>query len=87
MKTKRMMVMGLAALCAIALAGEASAANGKGSANAKGSKKGTATATKAQKRDGSFMTSGTTANGATVRPSNGKGLQDGSHLATAPAAQ
>ncbi|MDD2272066.1 MAG: hypothetical protein PHP95_09860 [Desulfuromonadaceae bacterium] len=34
-----------------------------------------------QRRDGTFLTTGTTANGSTVRPSNGKGLQDGSGLA------
>ena len=30
-----------------------------------------------QRRDGTFLTTGTTANGSTVRPSNGKGLMDG----------
>lgn len=30
-----------------------------------------------QRRDGTFLTTGTTANGSTVRPGNGKGLMDG----------
>jgi hypothetical protein len=30
-----------------------------------------------QRRDGTFLNSGVTANGSTVRPSNGKGLMDG----------
>ncbi len=33
-----------------------------------------------QRRDGTFLTTGTTANGSTTRPTNGKGLQDGSGL-------
>ena len=37
-----------------------------------------------QRRDGTFLTTGVTANGSTVRPGYGKGLQDGSRLA-APA--
>jgi len=41
-----------------------------------------------QRRDGTFLTTGVTANGSTTRPLNGKGLQDGSRLTatTAPAA-
>jgi hypothetical protein len=35
-----------------------------------------------QRRDGTFLTTGTTANGSTTRPENGNGLQDGSHLNT-----
>ena len=36
-----------------------------------------------QRRDGTFLATGTTANGSTTRPGNGKGLQDGSRLNTA----
>jgi len=36
-----------------------------------------------QRRDGTFLTTGVTANGSTTRPGNGNGLQDGSHLTTA----
>ncbi len=107
--------MGLAALCAVALAGEASARGGNGGGSGSGGGSGmkvrtqtktqtqtqseariktqakahdavTGTSTKpadSQRRDGTFLTTGTTANGSTVRPGNGKGLQDGSGL-TAP---
>jgi len=38
-----------------------------------------------QRRDGTFLTTGTTANGSDARPGNGQGLQDGSRLtATTP---
>jgi hypothetical protein len=105
MKTKQMMVLGLAALSAMALAGEASARGGKGGGNGSGGGSGMKVQTQStirtqmhsavgpvatrpadsQRRDGTFLTTGTTANGSTVRPGNGKGLQDGSGL-TAPAA-
>lgn len=35
-----------------------------------------------QRRDGTFLVTGTTANGSTTRPGNGKGLMDGSRLST-----
>jgi Sec-independent protein translocase protein TatA len=35
-----------------------------------------------QRRDGTFLTTGTTANGSTTRPDQGQGVQDGSHLNT-----
>jgi hypothetical protein len=47
-----------------------------------------ATATRpvgSQRRDSTFLTTGTTANGSTTRPGNGNGLQDGSRLNTTPA--
>jgi hypothetical protein len=37
-----------------------------------------------QRRDGTFLTTGVTANGSTTRPGNGNGLQDGSRLNTTP---
>ncbi|MHB8058849.1 MAG: hypothetical protein ACYDHC_13260 [Desulfuromonadaceae bacterium] len=104
MKTNQMMVMGLAALCAVALAGEASARGGNGGGSGVGVGAGggsgmkvqtqthTRTQTRAstgmattrpadsQRHDGTFLTTGTTANGSTVRPGNGKGLQDGSGM-------
>jgi hypothetical protein len=40
-----------------------------------------------QRRDGTFLTTGTTANGSTTRPGNGQGLQDGSHLTTTTTAE
>lgn len=33
-----------------------------------------------QRRDGTFLTTGTTASGATTRPSNGRGVMDGTGL-------
>jgi hypothetical protein len=38
-----------------------------------------------QRRDGTFLSTGVTANGSTTRPGYGKGLQDGSGLNTTPA--
>ena len=38
-----------------------------------------------QRRDGTYLTTGTTANGSTVRPGNGNGLQDGTRLNTTAA--
>lgn len=35
-----------------------------------------------QRRDGTFLTTGVTANGSTTRPGKGNGLQDGSRLNT-----
>lgn len=35
-----------------------------------------------QRRDGTFLVTGTTANGSTTRPSNGKGVMDGSGITT-----
>ena len=33
-----------------------------------------------QRRDGSFLSTGTTANGSTTRPANGRGLMDGTGI-------
>ncbi len=33
-----------------------------------------------QRRDGSFLSTGTTANGSTTRPSNGRGVMDGTGI-------
>ena len=49
---------------------------GKGNAGAGGSTL-VARPDGSQRRDGTFLTTGTTANGSTVRPGNGKGLMDG----------
>ncbi|GEM_PF-1439945 len=37
-----------------------------------------------QRRNGTFQSTGVTANGSTVRPGNGNGLQDGSRLNSRP---
>ena len=38
-----------------------------------------------QRRDGTFLTTGTTANGSTIRNGNGTGLQNGACITPAPA--
>jgi hypothetical protein len=75
--------------------GEAMARGGNGGGNGSGGGQGIHTSTSSQstpnrpadsqRRDGTFLTTGTTANGSTTRPGNGNGLQDGSGL-TAPVA-
>jgi len=94
MKTGQMMVLGLAVLCAMTLAGEAMARGGNGGGGGGGNGSGggsgygvqtqstTTRPADSQRRDGTFLTTGTTASGATTRPSNGKGIQDGSGLTT-----
>ena len=37
-----------------------------------------------QRRDGTFLTTGTTANGSTTRPANGRGVMDGTGINAAP---
>jgi hypothetical protein len=72
--------------------GKGSGAGGRNASSATCPTGTTATARPAgsQRRDGTFLSTGTTANGATTRPGNGNGLQDGSRLTTtttaAPAA-
>ena len=115
MKTTRMMVLGLAAVCAMTLAGEAMARGGSGGGGGGnggvgggsgfGSDQGVQTQTRervrtqtqtqtrdqaqaqstarpadSQRQDGTFLKTGTTANGDTSRPAKGKGVQDGSGL-------
>ena len=60
-------------------------ARGKG--NGKQKMGGNTSATRpegSQRRDGTFLTTGTTANGSTTRPGKGNGLQDGSRLNVTP---
>lgn len=90
MKTRRIMVWGLAVMCAMTLTGEAMARGGNGGGARVQSqatrqittqtttRTTTARPVDSQRRDGTFLTTGTTANGSTTRPANGNGLQDGS---------
>jgi len=90
MKTKRMMTLAVAAICAMTtmtLATEVMARGGNGAGNRNGMHTQSQTKTAgmtsvrpagSQRRDGTFLSSGTTANGSTTRPANGKGSQDGS---------
>jgi hypothetical protein len=59
---------------------------GSGTCTQTGSSAATSRPAGSQRRDGTFLTTGTTANGATTRHGNGNGLQDGSHLTTTAAA-
>jgi hypothetical protein len=82
-------VMGLlVALCAgdLFAAGRGNGGNGgKGGGSRTGASAAQVTRpADSQRRDGTFLTSGVTANGSTTRPGNGKGLQDGSRLASTP---
>lgn len=88
MKTGQMMVLGLAVMCIMTLAGEAMARGGNGGGAGIGqggrvqspSSSTTIRPADSRRRDGTFLTTGTTASGATTRPSNGRGVQDGSGL-------
>ena len=61
------------------LAGQTRTVSGKGAAV---SSKGTSATRPAdsQRKDGTFLTTGTTANGSTTRPANGKGVMDGTGI-------
>jgi hypothetical protein len=92
MKTKQMLVMAVLVGSALAFGGESFARGGGAGA---GGGRGQGVQTKAQtmtqstiqvrpagsqRRDGSFLSSGTTANGSTTRPANGHGLMDGTGI-------
>lgn len=92
MNKNQMMALAVAAIFTLTLAGEAMArgGNGGGRGNRSGAQA-SATGTTAvrpadsQRRDGTFLNTGTTANGSTTRPANGNGLRDGSGRTTVPA--
>lgn len=73
MNTKRILALAVAAIFTMALAGEVMARGGNGAGNPS-----TVRPAGSQRRDGTFLSTGTTANGATTRPANGSGLRDGS---------
>jgi hypothetical protein len=80
---KNLMVLALAAIFAVTLAGEAMAGRGGGKSGG-GAGMGSASVNRpadSQRRDGSFATTGTTASGSATRPDRGNGLRDGSRLA------
>ena len=94
MKTRIITTVAVAGVLA-ALATSDVFAAGRGNGGSKGQSNGTCTSTQAatgtaatsrpvdsQRRDGTFLTTGTTANGSTTRQGKGNGLMDGSHLAT-----
>jgi hypothetical protein len=92
MKAKQMMVMAVMAAAVLAFGGE-SFARGGGAGAGGGRGQGVQTMTQtmtqstiqvrpegSQRRDGSFLSTGTTANGSTTRPANGHGLMDGTGI-------
>jgi hypothetical protein len=87
MKTRIITTAAVVGLLAALAAGDVFAAgqgNGRKGLGASASA-GTTTATRpvgSQRRDGTFLTTGTTANGSTTRQGKGNGLMNGSHLTT-----
>ena len=83
MNIKQIMVLVVAAIFTMTLAGEVLARGGNGAGNGTGARP-----AGSQRRDGTFLSTGTTANGSTSRPANGSGPRDGScrTTTTAPAA-
>lgn len=86
MKAKQMMVMAVVAASVLVVGGE-SFARGGGAGGGRG--QGVQTMTQStnqvrpegsQRRDGTFLSTGTTANGSTTRPSNGRGVMDGTGI-------
>lgn len=69
-------------------AADVMAAGGRGAGNGQaGASSTTVRPAGSQRKDGSFLTTGVTANGATTRPTNGSGVRDGSRInVTAPVA-
>ena len=88
MKTKRMIVMAVVAASVLAVGGESFARGGVAGAGG-GRGQGIQTRTQyttqvrpvdSQRRNGTFLTTGTTANGSTTRPANGRGPMDGTGI-------
>lgn len=97
MKATQMMVMAVVAV-AVLVAGGESFARGGGAGAGGGRGQGVQSMTQStiqvrpegsQRRDGTFLGAGTTANGSTTRPSKGRGVMDGTGInhpaPTAPA--
>lgn len=90
MKTRNLL-MTVAVLTAVLAFGSESFARGGAAGAGRGSSTTVSTTQVrpegSQRRDGTFLTSGTTASGATTRPSNGRGVMDGTGInATVPTA-
>jgi hypothetical protein len=88
MKAKKIMMMAVVvAASALVLGGESFARGGAGGGFGAQSGRSSTTQVRpegSQRRDGSFLTTGTTANGSTTRPANGRGVMDGTGLTTTP---
>jgi len=85
MKAKSMIVMAVVAASVLVIGGESFARGGVAGAGG-GRGQGIQTTTQvirpvdSQRRNGTFLTTGTTANGSTTRPSNGRGPMDGTGI-------
>ena len=88
MKAKRMIVMAVVAASVLVVGGESFARGGVAGAGG-GRGQGVQTMTQSttqvrpvgsQRRDGTFLSTGTTANGSTTRPANGRGPMDGTGI-------
>lgn len=90
MKAKQMMVMAVLVASVLAFGGESFARGGSaGGGRGQGVQTRTQVMTQSttqvrpvdsQRRNGTFLTTGTTANGSTTRPSNGRGPMDGTGI-------
>ena len=93
MKARRMMVMAVVVAASALIFGSESYAQGRGTGAGGSKERGIQTRTHSmtppanqvrpegfQRRDGSFMSTGTTANGSTTRPGNGRGVMDGTGI-------
>lgn len=83
MKTRNILAVTVAIAAMAALGSEALAAGAQ--KRSRGANRSTTASTQvrpegSQRRDGTFLTTGTTANGSTTRPSNGRGVMDGTGL-------
>ena len=90
MKTRIITAVAVAGLLAALATSDVSAA-GRGNGGSKGQSNGTCTSTgtaaatrpvDSQRRDGTFLTTGVTANGSSTRQGKGNGLMDGSRMNT-----
>ena len=93
MNARQMMVTAVMVVAAALVFGGESSAQGRGAGAGGGKGQGIQTRTHSQtqsanqvrpegsqRRDGSFLTTGTRANGSTTRPTNGRGLMDGTGI-------
>jgi hypothetical protein len=92
MKAKEVMVMAVVAVSVLFIGGESFARGGvagAGSGRGQGIQTRTQSTTHStiqvrpegsQRHDGTFLSTGTTANGSTTRPGNGRGLMDGTGI-------
>ncbi|MDD1633501.1 MAG: hypothetical protein LUP91_15005 [Methylococcaceae bacterium] len=93
MNARQMMVTAVMVAAAALVFGGESSAQGRGAGAGGGKGQGIQTRTHSQtqsanqvrpegsqRRDGSFLTTGTRANGSTTRPTNGRGVMDGTGI-------